>query len=238
MVSLLSTVLLHDLCIFVPFSSLKRLYSKPLPSVWLPVIALCLVLTIPFAGLLNDNWDPYTFLSPPERYGDIKPGNIVYYFAYFLAGTVLYSNQKNFTLMARNKPLLSIALVTTVVMALQLLLEMDFRLYLMLKGMSSLFWCLLFLGLATKMILSRNAILDWFVELSYPIYLFHVLAITVISGELFKAGYSQFNVILFSIVFGFVSSVVMYYLFVKFTPISWLINDYHKSYLKFNFRKI
>ncbi|MCY4186359.1 MAG: hypothetical protein OXC82_10025 [Rhodobacteraceae bacterium] len=140
--------------------------------------------------------------------------------------------------MARNKPLLSIALVTTVVMALQLLLEMDFRLYLMLNGMSSLFWCLLFLGLATKMILSRNAILDWFVELSYPIYLFHVLAITVISGELFKAGYSQFNVILFSIVFGFVSSVVMYYLFVKFTPISWLINDYHKSYLKFNFRKI
>jgi len=140
--------------------------------------------------------------------------------------------------MAGNKPLLSIALVTTVVMALQLLLEMDFRLYLMLKGMSSLFWCLLFLGLATKMILSRNAILDWFVELSYPIYLFHVLAITVISGELFKAGYGQFNVILFSIVFGFVSSVVMYYLFVKFTPISWLINGYHKSYLKFNFRKI
>ncbi|MCY4099521.1 MAG: acyltransferase family protein [Rhodobacteraceae bacterium] len=220
------------------FSHFKRLYSNPLSPVLLLFIASCLILTVPLAGLLNANWDPYTFLSPPERYGDIKIGNIVYYLTYFLAGTVLYANQKIFTLIARNKPLLSIALVATVVMVFQLLMETDFWLYLILKGMNSLFWCLLFLGLATKMILFRNAILDWLVELSYPIYLFHVFAIIVFSGELFKAGYDQVEVILLSIVFGFVSSVIMYYLFVKFTPISWLINGYHKSYLKFNLRKI
>lgn len=220
------------------FPHFNRLYSKPLSSILLLVFALCLILTIPLAGLLNNNWDTYTFLSPPERYGDIKSGNFVYYFAYFLGGTVLYTNQKIFTLIARNKPLLSIALFAIVVMVLQLFFETDFRLYLMAKGMSSLFWCLLFLGLATRMILSRNAILDWLVELSYPIYLFHLLAIIVFSGELFKAGFGQVSVILLSIAFGFVSSVVMYYLFVKFTPINWLINGYHKSYLKFNLRKI
>lgn len=220
------------------FPRFKGLYSKQLSSILLLVIALCLILTVPLAGLLNVNWDPYTFLSPPERYGDIKPGNFVYYLAYFLAGTVLYANQKIFTLMARNKPLLSIAFFAIVVMILQLVVETDFRLHLMLKGMSSLFWCLLFIGLATKTILSRNAILDWLVELSYPIYLFHLLAIIVLSGEFYKAGFSQVNVFLLSIAFGFVSSVIMYYLFVKYTPLSWLINGYHKSYLKFNPRKI
>ena len=89
-----------------------------------------------------------------------------------------------------------------------------------------------FIGLASKFIQSGIAILRWFVELSYPIYIVHVIPLMIISAGLYGAGLSQISNFLLTIIIGFIVCVFLYYIFIKYTPLNWIINGYHKSFLK------
>ena len=190
---------------------------------------------------------------PPETYFNLKPGNLVYYFSYFLLGVLLYSNQQIFSKLSENKTITILGILSVLAYFAQVYagsllfsevedirytryLKFDPILILFsafVRGINTILWCLFFIGLASKFIQSGSAILRWFVELSYPIYILHLIPLMIISAGLYGTGLrSQIGNFSLTIIIGFIVCVFLYYIFIKFTPLNWLINGYHKSFLK------
>lgn len=250
---------LYELMIFVfCFSILykiqifKDLLSRTISSRIYLLIYLWLVITVPLATILNNSLHPLA-LMPSETYFDIKLGNLVYYFSYFLFGVLLYSNQNLFIKLAKSKTFFILGFLSALAFFSKLsvgslifgeledfrsLAQMKFEttmilIHFFLKGLNTVFWCLFFIGLASKFFQSGSAILRWFVELSYPIYIVHPFPLMIISAGLYGTGLrSQIGNFSLTIIIGFIVCVFLYYIFIKFTPLNWLINGYHKSFLK------
>ena len=102
-------------------------------------------------------------------------------------------------------------------------------------GMNSILFCLLFIGLAFKFIKSNNSIIRWFVELSYPIYIIHIIPVTMMSALFYHAGLNQLSILPLAVITGFMICIILYYVLIKFTPLNWLINGYSKSPLGIKF---
>ena len=56
--------------------------------------------------------------------------------------------------------------------------------------------------------------------------------VTIISAELYILGLNQISIFILSMLIGFLITVILYYTTIKFTPISWLVNGYRKSFFK------
>ena len=70
-------------------------------------------------------------------------------------------------------------------------------------------WCLFFIGLPTKFIQKGSAILKYFVELFYLIYLLNVLPLMIICDGFYKAEFSHVNICLLTIIIGFIVCVIL-----------------------------
>ena len=182
---------------------------------------------------------------------------MVYYFSYFLTGVILYANQHIFTQLKNSKTILVIGIFAALAFLLRVytdylalggvddlsnLAQLQFDLILVfcnsfIIGVNTVFWCLFFIGLTSKFITSGSAILRWFVELSYPIYIVHVIPLPIISAGLYEAGLSQISNFLLTIVIGFIVCIFLYYIFIKFTPLNWMLNGYHKSFLQLKLKR-
>ena len=231
------------------------------------IISLWLIATVPLVHILNNSLHPNA-LSPSETFFSLKPGNLVYYFSYFLMGVLLYSNQQIFSKLSENKTITILGILSVLAYFAQLYagsllfsgvegntlqkFHADVRniqntqfdpililFFAFTKGINTILWCLFFIGLASKFILSDSAILRWFVELSYPIYILHLIPLLIISATLYVygTGLSQIGNFSLTIIIGFIVCVNLYYIFIKFTPLNWLINGYHKSFLQLKFKR-
>ena len=254
---------LYELLIFVLFFSLlyklqvfkNLVYQTCSPKIF-STICLWLIATVPLAHILNNSFNPYA-LMPSETFFSLKPGNLVYYFSYFLLGVLLYSNQKIFSKLSENKTIILLGFLSVLAYLAQLyaasflysgvedigkIISMKFDTVDVLfnaftRGANTILWCLFFIGLASKFIQSGSATLRWFVELSYPIYIVHVIPLPIISAGLYEAGLSQISNFLLTIVIGFIVCVFLYYIFIKFTPVNWLLNGYHKSFFQLKLKR-
>ena len=222
------------------------------------IISLWLIATVPLVHILNNSLHPHA-MFPSETFFSLKPGLLVYYFSYFLMGVLLYSNQQIFSKLSENKTITILGILSVLAYFAQLyagsllfsgvedvrnIQNTQFDPILILffaftKGVNTILWCLFFIGLASKFILSGSAILRWFVELSYPIYILHLIPLMIISATLYVygTGLSQIGNFSLTIIIGFIVCVNLYYIFIKFTPLNWLINGYHKSFLQLKFRR-
>ena len=81
-------------------------------------------------------------------------------------------------------------------------------------GMNSILLCLLFIGLASKIIQSDSLIIKWFVELSYPIYIIHIIPVTMMSAVLYHVGLNQLSILPLAVITGFIICVILYYVFI------------------------
>ena len=171
------------------------------------ILVLWLILTVPLAYILNNWWHP-SALKASTTYFDLKAGNMLYYFSYFLAGVILYSNQHIFTRLQSGKTILVVGIISSLaflfrvytdylalggVEDLKNLAQLQFDPVLvfcnsLIIGVNTVCWCLFFIGLTSKFILSSSTILRWFVELSYPIYLIQMVPIVVLSATFYRAG--------------------------------------------------
>ncbi len=254
---------LYELVIFVLcFSLLYKIqvlknlvYQTCSPKIFF-IICLWLIATVPLAHILNNSFNPYA-LMPSETFFSLKPGNLVYYFSYFLLGVLLYSNQKIFSKLSENKTIILLGILSVLAYFAQLYAGSllysgveDFRKIISVKfdtvdvlfnaftrGSNTILWCLFFIGLASKFIQSGSATLKWFVEISYPIYIVHVIPLPIISAGLYEAGLSQISNFLLTIIIGFIVCVFLYYIFIKFTPVNWLLNGYHKSFFQLKLKR-
>ena len=252
---------LYELMIFVLFFSLlyrlkiiKDVLCMKISPKLLVILALFIVLTVPLAYILNNWWHP-SALKASTTYFDLKAGNMLYYFSYFLAGVILYSNQNIFIKLKNTKTILLLGTLSLLAFFLRIysdhltigqadnlteVAQMQFDPILVffnsvMIGMNSILLCLLFIGLASKFIQSDSAIIRWFVELSYPVYIIHIIPITMMSAVFYHVGLSQFSILPLAVITGFFVCVILYYVFIKFTPLNWLINGYSKSPLKLKF---
>ena len=244
-------------CFFYRFKVIKDLLNFKLPPKILFIIFIWLIATVPLALFLNNWWHP-SALKASTSYFDLKTGNMLYYFSYFLAGVILYSNQNIFIKLKKAKTIFLLTILSLFVFILRIfsdyltigqadslrkISQMEFDPLLVffnacLIGMNSIFFCLFFIGLASKFIRSNSSIISWFVELSYPIYIIHIIPITMMSAVFYNAELSQYSIFPLTVISGFIVCVILYYVFIKFTPLNWLINGYSKSPLRFFFRKI
>lgn len=249
---------LYDLMIFVLFFSLLYRYkpTKDLLCTKMPpkigfILVLWLISTVPLAYIFNNSWHP-SALKAPITYFDLKIGNLFYYFSYFLVGAILYSNQNIFIKLKTTKTIMVLGFLSILAFLLRLysdhltigqvenlseVAQTQFDPMLVffnsvMIGMNSIFWCLFFIGLVSKFIRSDSAVIRWLVELSYPIYIIHIIPITMMSAVFYHAGLSQLTILPLAVITGFFVCVILYYIFIKFTPLNWLINGYYKSPLK------
>ena len=253
---------LYELMIFVFCFSLlyrvqtmKHALNREISTRILLTIFLWLVATVPLANILNNWWHPLAW-KPSTTYFDVKIGNIIHYFSYFLLGVIFYSNQHIFTKLKNSKTILVIGILAALAFILRVntdylalggvddlknLAQMQFDPIMVmcnsvLIGVNTILWCLFFIGLASKLINSGSSILRWFVELSYPIYIIHIIPIAMTSALFYRAQLSQPVIFVLTIIVGFIVCVILYYILIKFTPLNWLINGYSKSPLKIKLR--
>ena len=249
---------LYELMIFVLCFSLlywaqpiKNILSREISTRILLILCLWLVATVPLGNILNDWWHPLAW-KPSTTYFDVKLGNMVYYFSYFLTGVILYSNQHIFTKLQTGKTILVLGIISVLAFLFRIysdyltlggvddlknLAELQFDPVLvfcnsLIIGVNTVFWCFFFIGLISKFIISSSIILRWFVELSYPIYILHIIPIVMMSAIFYHVGLNQFSIFILTIITGFIVCVILYYFFIKFTPLNWIINGYSKSPLK------
>ena len=248
---------LYELIIFVfcfsflyRVKTIKDLFDRKISTQIFLILFVWLVATVPVANILNNWWHPLAW-KPSTTYFDLKLGNLVYYFSYFLIGVIFYSNQHIFTKLKDGKTILIIGMLAVLAFLLRVesdylivgdahlkdLAQMQFDPVMvicnsLLIGVNTILWCLFFIGLTSKFIASGSAILRWFVELSYPIYIIHIIPIVMMSALFYRAGFSQPIVFVLTIIAGFIVCVILYYSLIKFTPLNWLINGYSKSPLK------
>ena len=49
---------------------------------------------------------------------------------------------------------------------------------------------------------------------------------------MYENGFDSLNMILPNIILSGLSSIVLYYIFIRYTPLSWFVNGYKKSWLR------
>ena len=193
---------------------------------------------------------PYNGNLPlPDSYSKFFIGTFVYYGFWFYAGVGLYFAKSQIVEFSsfRVISLLGLLSIFSLMLAAFVIDTYDFfvtpetlnesftlRFFLMNMywACTTAFWTF-FLTLLVHKIFNRSSIIiNWLVELSYPIYIFHLVIAIVVAAELFRAGYSQSEVFLMTIPLTFAGCLVSYYVLVKFTPLNWLVNGYRKSWLK------
>ena len=236
------------------FKIIKDFLCIKVPPKLFFILALWLIFTVPLAYILNHWWHPLA-LKASTSYFDLKIGNLLYYFSYFLVGVILFSNQNIFMKLKNSKTILLLINLSLFAFLLRLysdhltigqadnlrnVAQMQFDPIMVLFnacmiGMNSILFCFLFIGLASKFVQSDSSIIRWFVELSYPIYIIHIIPVTMMSALFYHVGLSQFSMLLLAVISGFFICVILYYVFIKYTPLNWLINGYSKSPLKIKF---
>ena len=97
-----------------------------------------------------------------------------------------------------------------------------------LSGSAALLLVLSIMGLAMHKISSSSHILCWLVQLSYPIYVFHLMFVISISGTL-MFGINDWIVVLLGFASGILFPVIIYYAFISWTPLDWVFNGYKNS---------
>lgn len=178
-------------------------------------------------------------------YGDIRPGGFLYFAFCFLTGAALFTRRQMLDRLASKPVMLAIGAVALISFAGAFTYVdgvfghrrtpsasmADAVIGSAFAATSALSWSLFLLGITHAVVKRGNALVRWLVELSYPVYLVHLLPAMIVSAALIGMGYGQPAVVAGTVCATFIISVIVYYLLIKFTPLSWIINGYHKSWL-------
>lgn len=205
------------------------------------IIAIALALVRPIFDQIDGG-----HIGVASHYHTIKLGGFLYFFSWFCTGIWLYSNR--FLLIAANSKILTfISFICAVVVFYFLLPTLagvwgygadeastltEAIVISLFKGLNAVLWALFFTLFTHQTMKNSNKLLDWFITMSFPIYIFHLLPCMVLSAVLIGLGLSQIQVLIGAVLGAFAASVALHYLLIKFTPLSWIIFGYKKSWLQ------
>jgi glucan biosynthesis protein C len=202
---------------------------------WLPIITLFAPWAKPVGGV---------FSEIPTTFGELKVGSMLFMLAFFIIGMQLFNNQailqrlktKSFWITA----IICSSFVPIGLMAWGIMKDTPFvfsstaEMWVVnaLATCASLFMVLAFIGASSRYILAGGPLLSWLVKLSYPTYVFHLVFVYPIGAILLLSGLNATLVVIGSFLSGVIGSLVIYYLFIWYTPLDWVFNGYKNSKFK------
>ena len=190
-------------------------------------------------------------VHPPRTFIDIQLGSLLYFSSWFCLGLLLHQRLDILAIFSKKNVMAVSALAGITIFPAMLaysdgiygILQEDTRsldnqiIGSIVSGSMALFGVLFIVGATNAFIKQSTPLIKWLVELSFPIYVIHLLPSEKIAETLITEGFSQTNVFILTILLTFSISVIIYYFFIKFTPLNWIINGYRKSWLQPPFSK-
>ena len=104
-------------------------------------------------------------------------------------------------------------------------------------GAATFGWTLGLIGMAEFVIRGPARWIRTGVRLAYPVYLFHLYPAVAYSALLVGAGLPQWVAMPINWLLTLATSVLLYLVFVRFTPLDWLLAGYEKSWFKWPFAR-
>ena len=199
---------------------------------WVPILILLSPLNKPTGGIFGEI---------PITFGEIHLGSMLFMASFFMIGMQAYRSSQFLENLQRTKFWLPSLIVFSIIpigllawggskdepFAFSGLLEL--WIVNSLSGSAALLLVLSIMGLAMHKISSSGHILRWLVKLSYPIYVFHLIFVISVSGTLMFFGINDWIVVLLGFAAGILFPVIIYYLFIHWTPLDWVFNGYKNS---------
>lgn len=183
---------------------------------------------------------PRIYAVTPKAFGDFHLLPFLYYSLWFGMGAALYWHRQtlsaikhwgmitgSFVLAVLTMLGLFQALVASNVLEVQ---RYNWAIYC--SAVSTVAWCLFFIGLCHRLLNRENHVVSWLVELSYSIYILHVLPSFILGGFFLSLGWSAGLAFWPTVLGAFISCVVAYYTLIKFTPLDWLLADPKKAWFR------
>ncbi len=183
----------------------------------------CLAVLVP-VSLAAKNGE----MSPdiPEKFGEFGLAPFLYFLSWFSFGAALYIRKEFLDRLARWP-----VIASTFVLGSAAMLAAGNGAAL-LGAPATLGITFAALGFAHRTLKSPSPRIDWLVELSYPIYIFHVLPAILLGAVFARLGVPQVAAVPVNIIASFWISVTLYYALIKYTPLNWVVNGYRKSWFK------
>ena len=187
----------------------------------------------------------------PESLGDVAVVPVLYYLFWFVLGAVMFAHRRIIDVLAEGRTIMFVAVIAAVSLlflftAVEPLVKGAFDLGVPWLGqiiaalpsaICTSSWSLLLIGFAHRVLRVDHGLVRWLVQLSYPIYLLHLLPAIVVGGMLLHFQWPSLVAVGVNILITFVVCIVLYYGLIKFTPINWLVNGYRKSWLQWPTRQ-
>ncbi len=222
-------------------SHCEEKFSNSKATFQLLLIAGSLIIFRPIA----DNLDGGA-IGIATNYTSIKFGGLLYFWLWFCAGFWLFD--KRDLLYSAGSKFLTIFLGITGVLVFYFLSPKlngifgyktitpsdtyDYIIFSLLKGLNTFVWVTFLILVSHQLMNKPRKFVGWLVTLSFPIYLLHMTPCMLISAILIGMGLSQILVVFGTVIASFLICLVLYYGLIKFTPLSWIILGYKKSWLK------
>ena len=179
----------------------------------------------------------------PESFSDIKIFSLVYYFIWFILGQIILKNSDilDFISTTTKVLFLSITSVLLVVCFMALfsyshenqIISGYFWQLNFLSTLTSIAWVSFVLGLSHKLIKAPSKTLSFFLELSYPTYILHMIPSVCFGIAMYHAGFNDMQMMIPNIMLSGLSSLILYFIFIKYTPLNWFVNGYKHSWFQF-----
>ncbi|RKF14270.1 hypothetical protein DBZ36_16530 [Alginatibacterium sediminis] len=195
--------------------------------------------------ILGD-WLDSGVVSPPSAYNDFMLGCRLNFSLWFLLGVVFYQYQSLLSLLASFKTLVILLVCACLAfpaaylssvgvfgdLRTQPYAPLELIIHSLIKNLNTLSWVMLIMGITLSSFNHPSKLIRLLVEMSYPIYILHYIPIILVSAILIGQGFSQVLEVSLAPLITFFLCSVLYWVFIKFTPLNWIINGYHKSWFK------
>ena len=186
------------------------------------------------------------YARPPERtliphyLHEIEPLALAYNTLWFIIGAALYHHRDTIATLAKGwlLALSGVVAVGSIMMFWGLahqtytVTTAPLLLWLPSSTLATFSWALFMVGLATRLLKRRSRVVNWFVRVSYPVYVFHLQPSIWIGVIGLTTGVTAGALMLPTIAISFSFSLVLYYGFVCFTPLEWLFNGHRRAWFR------
>ena len=199
---------------------------------WMPILILLSPLNKPIGGIFGEI---------PITFGEINLGSMLFMASFFIIGMQAHKSSQFLENLQELRfwlpSLIVFSLVPIGLLAWGGVKDEPFafagllELWIVnsLSGSAALLLVLSIMGLAMNKISSTGHVLRWLVRLSYPIYVFHLMFVISVSGTLMFLGINDWIVVLLGFASGILFPVIIYYVFVSWTPLDWVFNGSKNS---------
>ncbi|MEL0088707.1 MAG: acyltransferase family protein [Halieaceae bacterium] len=208
----------------------------PAKKPWSLSLYLIPIITLtPFARPVKGLW-----AIPPEAFGDFHLLPFLYYSLWFGMGAALYWHRQTLSTLRHRGVIAGSFVLAVLTMSGIIYAQLSPNLFeaqrynwaIYCSAVSSAAWCLFFIGLCHRLLNKENRAVSWFVELSYPIYLLHLIPSEILGGAFLELGWSAGLAFWPTVLGAFIASVVGYYILIKFTPLDWLLAGPKKAWFR------